>query len=48
MSFDLSNYVDVPTRIRQLKAKYPDAVLRPWNPNKPFEIIAIGGREFIV
>lgn len=48
MSFDLSNYVDVPTRIRQLKAKYPDAVLRPWNPNEPFKIVEIGGREFIV
>lgn len=48
MSFDLSNYVDVPTRIKQLKAKYPDAVLRPWNPNEPFKIVEIGGREFIV
>lgn len=48
MSFDLSNYVDVPTRIKQLKAKYPDAVLRPWNPNEPFKIVEIGGREFII
>ena len=48
MSFNMDGYVDVPTRIQQLKAKYPDAVLRPWNPNKPFEIMEIGGREFIV
>jgi len=48
MSFDLSNYVDVPTRIRQLRAKHPDAVLRPANPAEPFRIMDIGGREFII
>ena len=48
MSFDLSNYVDVPTRIRQLREKHPDAVLRPANPAEPFRIMEIGGREFIV
>lgn len=48
MSFDLSNYVDVPTRIRQLRAKHPDAVLRPANPAEPFRIMEIGGREFII
>ena len=48
MSFDLSNYVDVPTRIKQLKAKYPEAVLRPYNPAEPFRIVDIGGREFII
>ena len=48
MTFDLANYVDVPTRIRQLKEKYPEAVLRPFNPDEPFRIVDIGGREFIV
>ncbi len=48
MSFDLSNYVDVPTRIRQLREKHPDAVLRPANPAEPFRIMTIGNREFIV
>jgi hypothetical protein len=48
MSFDLSNYVDVPTRIRQLREKHPDAVLRPFNPAEPFRICEIGGREFII
>jgi hypothetical protein len=48
MSFDLSNYVDVPTRIRQLREKHPDAVLRPANPAEPFRIMEIGGREFII
>ncbi|NBR87682.1 MAG: hypothetical protein EBS84_21485 [Proteobacteria bacterium] len=48
MSFDLSNYVDVPTRIRQLREKHPHAVLRPYNPAEPFRIVEIGGREFII
>jgi hypothetical protein len=48
MTFDLSNYVDVPTRIKQLRAKHPEAVLRPYDPANPFKIVEIGGREFIV
>lgn len=48
MTFDLSNYVDVPTRIRQLREKHPHAVLRPYNPAEPFRIVEIGGREFII
>ena len=48
MSFDLTNYVDVATRIRQLRAKHPEAVLRPANPAEPFRIMAIGNREFII
>lgn len=48
MSFDLSNYVDVAERITMLKQKYPEAVLRPYNPAEPFKIMIIGDREFIV
>ena len=48
MSFDLGNYVDVATRIRQLREKHPEAVLRPANPAEPFRIVEIGGREFII
>lgn len=48
MSFDLSNYVDVAERVQMLKAKYPEAVLRPFNPAEPFKVMEIGGREFIV
>lgn len=48
MAFDLSNYVDVATRIRQLREKHPEAVLRPANPAEPFQIHEIGGREFII
>jgi hypothetical protein len=48
MGFDLGNYVDVATRIRQLREKHPEAVLRPANPSEPFRIVEIGGREFII
>jgi hypothetical protein len=48
MTFDLSNYVDVATRIKQLRDKHPEAVLRPFDPANPFKIVEIGGREFIV
>lgn len=48
MTFDLSNYVDVATRIKQLREKHPEAVLRPYDPANPFKIVEIGGREFIV
>ena len=48
MSYSLEGYVDVAQRIRQLRAKHPDAVLRPADPANPFRIVDIGGREFIV
>ena len=48
MSYSLEGYVDVAQRIRQLRAKHPEAVLRPYDPANPFRIIEIGGREFIV
>ena len=48
MSFSLDGYVDVAQRIRQLRQKHPEAVLRPADPANPFRIVDIGGREFIV
>lgn len=47
-NFDDSGYVDVAERIRQLREKHPEAVLRPANPLEPFKLMEIGGREFIV
>jgi len=47
-AYDLSGYTDVAERIRQLRAKHPLAVLRPYDPANPFRIVEIGGREFIV
>lgn len=48
MTFELDGYLTVAERIAQLKAKYPEAVLRPFNPAEPFTIKEIGGKEFIV
>ena len=48
MTFQLDGYLTVAERIAQLKAKYPDAVLRPFNPAEPFTIKEIGGTEYIV
>ena len=48
MAFAIEGYVDVAERIRHLREKHPEAVLRPYNPAEPFKIMEIGGREFIV
>lgn len=49
MAFDLpADYKQVPERIADLKEKHPDARLRPVNPDKPFEIVTVGDRTFVV
>lgn len=48
MAFDLSNYVDVKTRIQQFKEKYPEGSLQPLNHDKPYDIVVIGSETFIV
>lgn len=48
MAFSMDGYVDVAERIRQLREKHPEAVLRPYNPAEPFKVMNIGNREFIV
>jgi hypothetical protein len=48
MSYDMSDYVDVAERIRVFKAQYPEGSLQPWNPDKPYEIVQVGDRLFIV
>jgi hypothetical protein len=48
MSFDLSGYVDVAERIRIFREKHPSGSLQPVNPEKPYEVVAIGERMFIV
>lgn len=42
------DYVDVAERLRLFKAAFPQGCLRPANPEQPFTIQEIGGREFIV
>jgi hypothetical protein len=48
MAFNMDGYVDVAERIRQLREKHPEAVLRPYDPANPFKVMEIGGREFII
>jgi hypothetical protein len=48
MSFDLSGYVDVAERIRIFKEKYPNGSLQPANLEKPYDVMAVGERLFVV
>jgi len=48
MSNFMDSYVDVAERIRKFKEQYPTGCLRPYNPDIPFVVMEIGGREFIV
>lgn len=47
MSFDLGDYKEVSERIADLKAKHPDASLRPANPDEPFKVVTIADKTFI-
>lgn len=42
------DYKEVPERIADLKAVHPDARLRPVNPDKPFDIVTLDDKTFIV
>jgi len=44
----LADYVDVAERIKLFREKHPDGSLQPVNPEKPFEIVYIGDKAFIV
>ncbi len=48
MSFDLQGYVDVAERIRMFKEKYPNGSLQPLDHSKPFDVMAVGERMFVV
>lgn len=48
MSFDLAGYVDVAERIRIFKDKYPNGSLQPVDTTKPFDVITVGERMFVV
>jgi hypothetical protein len=48
MSFDLSDYVDVAERIRIFKEKYPNGSLQPLDLTKPYELVTVGERMFVV
>lgn len=47
MSID-DGYVDVATRIAQFRAKHPKGSLCPFDVEKPYEIVTIEGKTFVV
>jgi hypothetical protein len=51
MSYDdsrLSDYVDVPARIAEFRAKFPEGSLQPANLTEPFRVETIADRTYIV
>ena len=44
----LADYVDVAERIKLFREKHPEGSLQPVNPEKPFEIVTIADKTFIV
>lgn len=46
--FEMGDYIDVAARIVEMRAKYPDFSLQPANPDRPFEVLEIGGQTHIV
>lgn len=44
----LSDYVDVPARIAEFRAKFPDGSLQPWNPDEPYRVEKVGEKIFVV
>jgi hypothetical protein len=45
---NMNDYVDVAERIAQLKEAYPESSLQPYNPNKPYEIVQVEGKSYVV
>tara|TARA_R110001606_G_scaffold297277_3_gene445066 strand:- start:3842 stop:4390 length:549 start_codon:yes stop_codon:yes gene_type:complete len=49
MAFEKSSsYVEVNERIVEFRTKYPDGSLQPWDFDKPYEVVDIGGVTHIV
>lgn len=45
--FSQDDYNDVPSRLRELRAKYPEASMQPVNPAEPFRVVEVSGKTFI-
>lgn len=45
---DMSDYVDVAERLRELRAAHPEGCVRPANPAEPYRIETVGDRTFVV
>ena len=48
MSDAMRDYVDVAERISIFRSKYPNGSLQPANLDKPFEIVTIGNKTYVV
>lgn len=49
MSFELDpGYIDVAERIREFRAKHPDGSLDALDRAKPYEVLELGGKTFVV
>ena len=48
MAFNNSDYIDVATRIGLFREKHPEGSLQPADLEKPYEIVMVGDKTFIV
>ncbi|MFB8281921.1 hypothetical protein [Nocardia colli] len=49
MGFEKNDdYVEVNERIVEFRNKYPNGALQPVNPDKPYDIVTIGDKTFVV
>jgi hypothetical protein len=48
MSFNNSDYIDVATRIGMFREKHPEGSLQPTDLSKPYDIVMVGDKTFIV
>lgn len=48
MAFNNSDYIDVATRIGMFREKHPEGSLQPASLDKPYEIVMLGDKTFIV
>jgi hypothetical protein len=47
MPVDISDYIDVPTRIAEFRTRYPNGSLRPADPDVPYRIEKMGEQWYI-
>jgi hypothetical protein len=48
VSFDISNYVDVATRVAEFRTKHPEGCLQPADLATPYRVEKIGEQTFVV
>lgn len=46
--FNLGDYRTVAERYAEFRDKHPEGSTQPWNPDKPYEVITVGDRLFVV